>query len=326
MSQRARARQETAVSEGDFIRDVRDGLGNPIQKQLPAKYFYDDVGSALFEAITRLPEYGLTRADESLIHRHASDIVSHLDRPTAVAELGSGSGMKTRRILREIAGEDTTDYFPIDISVGALERCQSEIGQLGNVCVTPLASGYIDGLREAVRRLRSHYQLLVLFLGSTLGNFPRVAAQAFLSDIHDILRPGDLFLLGTDLVKPVPQLLAAYDDATGVTAAFNKNLLARINRELAGDFDLDAFHHVVRYDEAHRRVEMHLRSESTQRVEIQAAGMTVDFASGETIWTESSHKFLNTEVIQMGFRTGFSCTAQWIDDEWPFAETLLVAH
>ena len=326
MNQATHERQETAVAEGDFILDVRRGLGNATQKQLPPKYFYDDVGSALFEVITLLPEYGLTRADERLIDRYAREIVGHLDSGAVAAELGSGAGIKTRRILTEMAEGGPTEYFPIDISVGALERCQAELGLIEAVRVTPLASSYMDGLEEVARQRPDGTQLLILFLGSTIGNFDRPHALQFLSDIRSVLRPKDMLLLGTDLVKPIPDLLAAYDDPTGVTAAFNKNVLARINRELGGDFDLTAFEHIARYDETHRRVEIHLGAVRDTQVNIRAADMTVSFKAGETIWTESSHKFSREEVTQMATGSNFRCLAQWVDQEWPFAENLLVAE
>ena len=324
MSRSAPDRQETAVETDDFIRDVRRGLGDPNQKRLPPKYFYDDIGSALFEVITLLPEYGLARADERLIDRRARDIVAQLEPGAIVAELGSGSGTKTRRILSEMARRGETDYIPIDISLGALERCQAELGQIDGVHVFPLAFTYLDGLYEAAHRAHGA-QLLLLFLGSTIGNFDRAAARHFLADVRAAIRPNDYLLLGADLEKPVPQLLAAYDDPTGVTAAFNRNLLARINRELGGNFDLAAFDHVARYDEHHRRIEIHLRARRDHEVRIRAAGLTVRFRAGETIWTESSHKFSREELIAMGSDSGFRCAAQWTDEEWPFAETLLVA-
>ena len=165
----------------------------------------------------------------------------------------------------------------------------------------------------------------MLFLGSTVGNFDRPAGEKFLGEVRRILFPGDALLLGTDLIKPVPELLAAYDDSIGVTAAFNLNLLARINRELDANFDLLCFRHAVRYDEQERRIEMHLRSTCDQTVAIRRAGLRVHFSRHETIWTESSHKYFPEEVVQLAERTGFRCDAQWLDTEWPFAQNLLIA-
>jgi uncharacterized SAM-dependent methyltransferase len=165
----------------------------------------------------------------------------------------------------------------------------------------------------------------VLFLGSTIGNFDRAAGVKFLTEVRRILAPGDSLLLGTDLEKPAEQLIRAYDDEIGVTAAFNRNILARINRELDADFDLSQFAHLAKINSEARSVEMHLQSKCRQTVRIPAADLRVEFEEGETIWTESSHKYARDEVFQMATAAGFSCQAQWIDEEWPFAENLLIA-
>jgi len=165
-----------------------------------------------------------------------------------------------------------------------------------------------------------------LFLGSTIGNFDRLAGANFLREVRRILEPGDSMLLGTDLEKSTAQLLAAYDDQLGVTAAFNLNLLARINRELDADFDLAEFDHLARINQEARSVEMHLRSRRRQAVVIPGAELEVEFLEGETIWTESSHKYTPQGVVQLAQDAGFSCQAQWIDEQWPFAESLLIAE
>jgi uncharacterized SAM-dependent methyltransferase len=185
---------------------------------------------------------------------------------------------------------------------------------------------YLDGLKTVLNRRKYGEAALVLFLGSTIGNFDRAGAQEFLIQLGEHLLPGDTLLLGTDLVKPVDQMLAAYNDPLGVTAAFNMNLLARINRELGGDFVLANFRHRAIYNRGHRRIEMHLRSRCSQRVTIREADLTVSLDPGETIWTESSHKYRLEEVREMGSRARFSCQTQWVDDEWPFAESLLAAQ
>ena len=169
-------------------------------------------------------------------------------------------------------------------------------------------------------------RLLVLFLGSTIGNFDRPAGVKFLASVRDILLPGDSLLLGTDLEKPLPQLLPAYDDPLGVTASFNLNLLARINRELGANFVLSRFRHEARYDKSNRRVEMHLPSLVDHTVTIPKAGVEVHFRKDETIWTESSHKYSAQEMSQIAKDAGFFCKAQWIDRDWPFAENLFVAE
>ena len=223
-------------SRPDLAGDVRAGLLRPGQKELPSKYLYDEVGSALFEVISVLPEYGLTRADERLLRRHASDIVARLKPHVLVAELGSGSGKKTRWLLEALTRRQRTTYCPIELSPTALARCETELGQIEYVSIVGFERPYLDGLLAAASRRQKDDHLLVLFLGSTIGNFDRDAAERFLAEVRRILYPGDALLLGTDLEKPLPQLLAAYDDPLGVTAAFNLNLLARINRELGRRF------------------------------------------------------------------------------------------
>ena len=313
-------------ARSDFAGDVRAGLLRTGQKELLSKYLYDEIGSALFEVISVLPEYGLSRADERLLRRHATDIVSRLKSHVLVAELGSGSGKKTRWILEALARRQRTTYCPIEISPAALARCESELGQIECVSIVGFEQPYLDGLLAAASGRREDDHLLVLFLGSTIGNFDRDAAERFLTEVRRILFPGDALLLGTDLEKPLPQLLAAYDDPIGVTAAFNLNLLARINRELGGDFDLAAFRHEARYNSSEQRVEMHLRSTRDQNVTIARAGCTVSFLKDETIWTESSHKYRVEDVLEMAGRNGFRCDSQWLDSEWPFAENLLIAE
>lgn len=307
--------------ESEFAREVREGLLKPGQKELPCRYFYDDVGSALFEAITLLPEYGLTRADARLIRAHAAEVAARLHPPLAVAELGSGSGTKTRLLLEALGGRPV--YTPIDVSAAALEKCAREVGHAARV--VPFTGSYLDGLEEASARRSPRTRLLVLFVGSTIGNFDRREAEGFLGEVRARLRPGDALLLGADLEKPAAQLVAAYDDPAGVTAAFNLNLLARINRELGAGFDLRAFAHLARYNQEARRIEMHLFSRARQSVAVPAAGITVSLAACETILTESSYKFGADEIAAMGRRAGFLPEAQWLDEEWPFVETLLVA-
>jgi len=276
--------------------------------------------------ISVLPEYGLTRADERILQRHAADIISRLKPQVLVAELGSGSGKKTRWLLEALARRQCTTYCPIEISPTALARCENELGQIECISIVGFERPYLDGLLAAAAQRGKKDHLLVLFLGSTIGNFDRDAAERFLSEVRRILFPGDALLLGTDLEKPLPQLLAAYDDPLGVTAAFNLNLLARINRELGADFDLMAFRHEARYNNPHQRVEMHLRSMRDQIVTIPRSGCSVSFLKDETIWTESSHKYRAGDISAMARRNGFRCDSQWIDTEWPFAESLLIAE
>jgi len=310
----------------EFAADVRAGLTRLGQKELPSKYLYDDVGTALFEVISVLPEYGLTRADERLLRRHAIDIVDRLQDPVIVAELGSGSGKKTRWLLEALCSRQQTYYCPIEISATALAMCRRELSDLESISIVGFEREYLDGLLEVAARREENAHLLVLFLGSTIGNFDRPAGTKFLRQVRRILQPGDALLLGADLEKPVPQLIAAYDDPLGVTAAFNLNLLARINRELDADFDLQQFEHVARFNPEARSMEMHLRSKRKQTVAIPGADLAVSFNEGETIWTESSHKYSRHELLQIAMAAGFRCQAQWIEDEWGFAENLFIAQ
>ena len=218
--------------------------------------------------ISHLPEYGLTRADERLLRRHAAEIVERLDAPVAVAELGSGSGKKTRWILEALGRWQRTFYYPVEISRSALVMCERELSDIDSISIVGFEREYLDGLREVAAHRQRNQHILVLFLGSTIGNFDRDAGVKFLAEVRRILEPGDSLLLGTDLEKPSAQLLKAYDDEIGVTAAFNLNLLARINRELDADFDLTQFAHVARINPEARSVEMHLRSMRRQTVRI----------------------------------------------------------
>lgn len=310
----------------EFAAEVHAGLTRPSQKELPSKYLYDDVGSALFEVISHLPQYGLTRADERLLRRHAKEIVERVPGPVAVAELGSGSGRKTRWLLEAFCRTQHTSYYPVEISHSALVMCERELSDIDAISIVGFEREYLDGLLEIAAYRKPGQHLLVLFLGSTIGNFDRAAAVRFLSEVRCILQPGDSLLLGTDLEKPAWQLLQAYDDELGVTAAFNLNLLSRVNRELAADFDLSHFEHVARINPEARSVEMHLRSMRRQIVSIPEAEVVVEFQEGETIWTESSHKYSPDEIFGTARRAGFRCEVQWIDQEWPFAENLLVAE
>lgn len=296
-----------------FAEDVRWGLGRRVRKELPSKYLYDALGSTLFEAITLLPEYGLTRADERILCRHAKDIPGEF---RVVAELGSGSGRKTRAVL---AALQPGVYVPIDLSKPALEKCARDLSPMARVAA--VEASYLDGLRAAGES-RDRGALLVLFLGSSIGNFEQKARLEFLMEVSTRLVTGDGLLIGFDLVKDVPLMRDAYDDPTGVTAAFNLNLLGRINRELGGNFDLRTFAHEARWNAEERRIEMHLRSRGAQSVEIPGARLRCEFAEGETIWTESCQKFELGELRRMAELAGFAQQAVWVDEEWPFAECL----
>jgi L-histidine Nalpha-methyltransferase len=317
------------IKQSDAVRrfaiTVRHSLSREDQRELPSMYLYDEVGTALFEAITLLPEYGLTRAEERLLRRHAGDMLAYLPPPVAVTELGSGSGRKTRWILEALAVREPVAYFPIDISAAALIKCHQELGDIGAISIVGLEKSYLEGLQEALGRRRPNQTFLILFLGSTIGNFDRPAAENFLMEIRRRLLPGDALLVGADVRKSVHDLLLAYDDPAGVTAAFNRNILTRINRELGGTFNLQYFEHHVQYEGIESRINMYLRSTRQQSVSIRDAGFACLLKEGETIWTEACHKFRIEEIPEIARRTGFLCEAQWIDSEWAFVENLLIA-
>ena len=313
---------QAPAPENQFAGDVHAGLSGFGQKTLPCQYLYDAVGSALFDAITHLSEYGLTRADTRILQAHAAEMTRAVKGPLAVAELGSGSGAKTRPVLESLSAQSDLPYYPIDVSATALANCARELEPLARV--VPIEKSYLEGMCHVAARRRPGERLLVLFLGSTIGNFEPDNALAFLKDLKSWLRHGDALLLGTDLVKPIDRLLAAYDDPAGVTAAFNLNLLARINRELGGDFNLRHFHHEARYRPEAQRIEMHLRSRSRQTVRIAKADLCVEFDAGETILTEVCHKFRTDQIAGLARAAGYRLEGQWLDQEWCFAENLLV--
>jgi dimethylhistidine N-methyltransferase len=292
-----------------------------VQKYISARYFYDDLGSALFEAITLLPEYGLTRADQRLLQVHADEIAGAMDNISLIAELGSGSGKKTRNIITAVSRQrDLLEYLPIDVSAGALAHCEKELCDVADV--SPVCADWLEGLASIAQNRSTDGSLLLLFLGSSIGNLERNCVPDFLRRVRSQLRSGDYFLLGTDLIKDIDTMTTAYDDPTGVTAAFNLNLLARINRELGGNFDLRSFAHEVRWNRKERRIEMHLLSSRNLCAHVEALGSTFQFQAGETIWTESSHKFTLGELDGYARASGFTPLSAWVDQEWPFAEAL----
>jgi dimethylhistidine N-methyltransferase len=310
------------ISLAEFEADVRAGLSKPAQKELYSKYFYDDLGTALFEAITLLPEYGLTRADLRLLRDQARELPKRAENPSVVVELGSGSGEKAREILPYLAAERLVTYCPIDLSAAALSRCVRDLDDIRSLKIVTIEDSYLHGLRSAAQFRKPGTSILVLFLGSSIGNFEPGVAKDFLIGVRESLQPGDGFLLSTDLVKSLYRMLAAYDDPLGLTAAFNLNLLARINRELSATFDLKNFQHEARYNQPEQRIEMHLRSKTRQTVSINGS-FTVRLEPGETIWTESSYKFMPEQIRSMSEHAGFRCEFQRCDSEWPFAQSFL---
>jgi L-histidine N-alpha-methyltransferase len=310
----------------DFAREVaRDLALTP--KQIQSKYLYDVLGSSLFESICRLPWYRITRAESRLLTRSANEMVAPVEDPVTVLELGCGSGEKVALLAEALrTRRRRVAIHLLDISATALELSERTLGALEHVSVVGHRATYEDGLRRAARERPAKGGLLVLFLGSNIGNFDPPASQEFLAEIRGALRPGDALLLGADLVKPVGELLLAYDDPLGVTAAFNKNVLVRINRELDANFDLKAFEHRAVWNPVERRVEMHLVSVRPQTVSIRRAGVDVEFDDGESIWTESSYKYEPAEIMELVSEAGFRSHAQWVEPDARFALTLFVVE
>jgi L-histidine N-alpha-methyltransferase len=299
---------------------VRAGLA-AIPKRLPPWLFYDAAGSRLFEEITELPEYYLTRTERGILAQHAGEM---MDRASGgarlrIAELGAGSAEKTRHLLSAaVELQGTVLYEPVDVSITALLVAQSRIErEIPSVQVRPLAMDYTNGFR--LDPAGTGERRLVLYIGSSIGNFEPADAAHLLAKVRGQLHPGDGMLLGVDLVKDEQTLLAAYDDAAGTTAAFNKNMLVRLNRDLGAGFDPDAFAHRAVWNANHSRVEMHLVSLAAQRVRVAALDLEVDFAQGETIHTENSYKYRRGEAEQMLSRAGFRTAGQWSDDRGWFA-------
>ena len=321
-SARAIVAPETGVGQEqlDFARAVRFYLLQT-PRQLPSRVLYDALGSALFDAICHLPWYGITRAELRLLRQHAGTIGQALGRGGRVVELGCGNGEKLATLLRH-AGVAAVHAHLIDLSEAALVRSVQAL-EGPDIRVTTHQTTYEEGLLALPGA--DAPPTLVVFLGSNIGNFDRPGAAAFLGLIRTALRPGDGLLLGADLVKPERDLLLAYDDPLGLTGAFNKNLLQRLNTELQANFALDQFDHRAVWDGNASRVEMHLVSRVAQDVRIEQAALRFRLEEGETIWTESSYKFEADGIGQLVEPTGFTRRQQWIDQRARFALTLFAA-
>ena len=300
--------------------DVLRGL-TATPKTLPPKWFYDERGSELFDQITRLPEYYPTRAERSILVEHAGDVAAACGADTLV-ELGSGTSEKTRLLLtalREAGG--LARFVPFDVDPSVLRAAGAAVArEYPGVAVHAVVGDF----ERHLPLLPSGGRRLVAFLGSTIGNFEPAPRAEFLRSLASTLTPGDSFLLGTDLVKDPARLVAAYDDSAGVTAAFDRNVLAVVNRELKADFDLDAFDHVARWDAGAEWVEMRLRSRRAQTVSIAALDLTVDFAEGEQMRTEVSAKFRRDRVEDELAAAGLRMTEWWTDADADFGLSLSV--
>jgi L-histidine N-alpha-methyltransferase len=298
--------------------DVRDGLAQ-IPKTLPPKWFYDERGSELFDAITRLPEYYPTRAERAILLERAGEIASRTGADTLV-ELGSGTSEKTRLLLDALARAGTLQRFvPFDVSEETLRAAATAVAsEYGGVEVHAVVGDF----EHHLDRIPAGGRRVVAFLGSTIGNLAPDARASFLAEVADGLTPSDSLLLGTDLVKDVGRLVAAYDDSDGVTAEFNRNVLRVLNRELDADFDVDAFAHVARWNEQEEWIEMWLRSERAQQVVLARLGLHVGFGAGEELRTEISAKFRRGGVERELAAAGLGLDAWWTDRAGDFALSL----
>jgi len=323
---RVAMRQPAAeTSTAQFAEDVAYYLSQQ-PRQLPSRYLYDALGSALFDAICQLPWYGLTRAETQLLAEHAPEIVATLGPLARIVELGSGSGEKLATLLTAARRPKSPLHLHlIDVSPLALETASRALSAFDGVLVVTHQAPYEVGLEEVRHESASSGRSLVLFLGSNIGNFDLAGAEAVLAQIRSTLMRGDGFLMGADLLKPEHDLLLAYDDPLGVTAAFNRNLLVRINRELAANFDLRGFEHLAVWNADASRMEMYLVSTRTQHIRVPAAQLEFTMEEGDRIWTESSYKYRATELVAMLERNRFRRRRQWIDPTAQFALTLVEA-
>lgn len=307
-----------------FAEDVRRGLSATPKFLLP-HYFYDALGSALFNAICELPEYYVTRAETEILTGHAGEIAAAFGEPDRLVELGSGSARKSRLLIEALLDrQDELEYMPVDVDPGMLESSsRALLDEFAELTIHAVCADFRDPA-VALSDLRPDEGLhtVALFLGSSIGNLDFDDAVAMLSSLRTLLGPGDALFLGVDLKKSKSVLEPAYDDPLGVTATFNLNLLGRINRELGGDFDLGAFAHRAFYNEAAGRIEMHLVSRRAQTVRI--GGETYSFAEGESIHTESSYKYDDATLDVLAARAGYRISRRWTDAKGWFADLLMV--
>lgn len=308
-----------------FAEDVRKGLSSS-PKSLSPKYFYDELGSQLFDAICLLPEYYLTRAENEIIERYADEIAGSIEGQKTLLEMGSGSASKTRLIIEALLKRQSElKFIPVDISASALESSSRILLQsFPRLSIEAYAAEYFDALSVLSKRPQRG-RTLALFLGSNISNFGRNEAPAFLRALRSVLKTGDALLLGADLKKDRRVLEPAYDDALGLTAAFNLNLLARVNRELYGNFDLRAFKHHAFYNDEIGRVEIYIESVRPQVVRIGKLHLEIRFEAGERIHTENSYKYDLAGIAQLANETGYKCARTWLDSGQRFSSNLLLA-
>jgi len=301
------------VSPPPYAEEVIRGLSSA-RKTLPFKLFYDARGSALFEQITLLPEYYLTRTELEMLRDRSPEIAQAVGLPVSIVELGAGTATKTGTLLSAFArGQMRVKYFPVDISPAALDDARKRIRRdCPPVVVRPIVADFSHGF-GFLRNIRE--RKLVLYLGSSIGNFDWSDAVAMLKSVRDQLSTGDALLLGTDMVKSPGILVPAYDDSKGVTPEFNKNILVRLNRELGGDFDLNSFRHVAEWNPFASRMEIYLESERDQTVTFSNLNLTIRFDAGERIHTENSYKYTLQMIGQMLSVSGFKLEKTWFDQQ-----------
>jgi L-histidine N-alpha-methyltransferase len=309
-----------AEASATMARDVRRGL-RTIPKELSPKYFYDERGSQLFERITELDEYYPTRAEREILSERSAEIVAEAGSPSELVELGSGSAAKTRHLLSAMRDADCLEtYVPIDISEEITQQtAELLVEEYPGLDVRGLVCDFehhLERIPDAGERR------LIAFLGGTIGNLYPYQRRSFMCRIAALMFPGDHFLLGTDLVKDPARLEAAYDDAEGVTAEFNKNVLEVLNRELGGDFDVDAFDHVARYDRDEERMDIRLRSLADQRVRLNGIDLDVEFAAGEELRTEISTKFTRERLEEVYAHAGLELCGWFTDAAGDYALSL----
>ena len=319
---RSAASRQPETGDAAFAADVAYYLAQT-PRQLPSRYLYDELGSSLFDAICRLPWYQIARTEQALLGAHAAAICGRLRPLSIVVELGPGSGEKLVTLMTACADRDVTVHL-VDVSSAALEKTAGALAAALSLTVVVHQATYDVGMSGIAGADAASGRTLAVFLGSNIGNFDPPGADALLRAIRAALRAGDALLLGTDLVKPEAELLLAYDDPLGVTAAFNRNLLVRMNRELDGDFDASQFAHRAVWNAPASRIEMYLVSRRRQRVRLRAANVDITFAEGEPIWTESSYKYRLDDLAPMLGRAGFHAIGQWT--EGTFALTLAEAR
>lgn len=305
----------------DFAKDVKQGLSAD-PKYLSSKYFYDEKGSQLFEQITDLEEYYLTRAEHDILKSKSTEIASLFKDDVSLIELGSGSSLKTRLLIDAFLRRfGNLHYIPVDISQTILEESSLNLlNDFQNLDILAINATYKKGLKIIATKTES--PRLVLFLGSNIGNFTKRKATHFLQGIREVTTASDRLLIGIDLKKSRAVLESAYDDAMGVTAAFNLNVLTRINRELGGKFDLAKFEHLSIYNDELGRIEMHLASKADQTVHIKDLNLDIQFKKGESIHTENSHKYSFDDIDELANSAGFKTEKRWLDSNEQFSLNL----